>query len=242
MPRKPPPAITRPPYKRRDDPMRRSRPLPFFLRKRRQLRNLPLWAVLLLIGWVAISSVFLDRMSPTPENTHPLAGAEVTAPPGRVKAHVVRVADGDTLTARTRDGRQLKVRLARIDAPETGHGAKRPGQPFGEASTRSLQQLAGNSMVSLDCPETDRYQRHVCWVYAQGVDVNLEQVKRGMAWVYRPSRTSRHQLRALSPLIDAQDAAQKAGRGIWIDAHPTAPWDWRRDCWQAGKCGWRRKP
>jgi len=25
-------------------------------------------------------------------------------------------------------------------------------------------------------------------------------------------------------------------RGMWIDADPTAPWDWRRDCWQAGKC------
>jgi len=77
------------------------------------------------------------------------------------------VADGDTLTAQTSDGRRLKVRLARIDAPETGHGAKRPGQPFGEASTRSLRQLVSSGKVSLDCPETDRYQRHVCWVYAE---------------------------------------------------------------------------
>jgi len=36
--------------------------------------------------------------------------------------------------------------------------------------------------------------------------------------------------------VDAQDAARRAGRGMWIDADPTAPWDWRRDCWQAGKC------
>jgi len=216
--------------------MRRSRSPSRFLRKRRQLRRLPLWAVLLLIGWVA-ALAWLDRDSAPASGTLPPARASVaTAPSGSFKAHVVRVADGDTLTAETSDGRQIKVRLARIDAPETGHGAKRPGQPFGEASTHSLRQLVGNSAVSLDCPETDRYQRHVCWVYADGVDVNLEQVKRGMAWVYRPPRASRRELLALSPLIDAQDAARRAGRGMWIDADPTAPWDWRRDCWQAGKC------
>jgi len=216
--------------------LRRSRLLSRFLRKRRQLRRLPLWAVFLLIGWVA-ALVWLDRDSASTSGTLPSARASVaTVPSGRFKAHVVRVADGDTLTAQTTDGQQIKVRLARIDAPETGHGAKRPGQSFSDASTRSLRQLVGNNTVSLDCPETDRYQRHVCWVYADGVDVNLEQVKRGMAWVYRPPRASRRELLALSPLMDAQDAARRAGRGMWIDADPTAPWDWRRDCWQTGKC------
>jgi len=216
--------------------MRRSRPFPRFLRKRRPLRRLPMWAVLFLIGWAA-TLTWLDRDSASIADTLTPARAEVsTAPSGRFKAHVVRVADGDTLTAQTNDGRQLKVRLARIDAPETGHGAKRPGQPFGEASTRSLRQLVDGANVTLDCPESDRYQRHVCWVYADGLDVNLEQVKRGMAWVYRPPRASRRELLALSPLMDAQNVARRAGRGMWIDADPTAPWDWRKDCWQAGRC------
>jgi len=217
--------------------MRRPRSFPRLPRKRRpSRRRLPLWAVFLLIGWMA-ALVWMDRDSAPISGTLPPASAGVaTVPSGRFKAHVVRVADGDTLTAQTTDGRQLKVRLARIDAPETGHGAKRPGQPFGEASTRSLRQLVSNGTVSLDCLETDRYQRHVCWVYADGMDVNLEQVKRGMAWVYRPPRASRRELLALSPLIDAQDAARRAGRGMWIDAESTAPWDWRRDCWQAGRC------
>jgi len=213
--------------------MRRSRSR--FLRKRRQFRRLRLWAVLLLIGWV-VALAWLDRDGAATSSMFPSAHAGVaTVPSGRFKARVVRVADGDTLTVQTSKGRQIKVRLARIDAPETGHG-KRPGQPFGEASTRSLRQLVGNNTVSLNCPEIDRYQRHVCWVYAGGVNVNLEQVKRGMAWVYRPPRASRRELQALSPLMDAQDAARRARRGMWIDADPTAPWNWRRDCWQAGKC------
>jgi len=214
--------------------MRRSRSR--FLRKRRQFRRLRLWAVLLLVGWVA-ALAWLDRDGASTSSTFPPARAGVAmVPSGRFKAHVVRVADGDTLTVQTSNGRQIKVRLARIDAPETGHGTKRPGQPFGEASTRSLRQLVGNNTVSLNCLETDRYQRHVCWVYAGGVNVNLEQVKRGLAWVYRPPRASRRELLALSPLMDAQDAARRARRGMWIDADPTAPWSWRRDCWQAGKC------
>jgi len=201
--------------------MRRSRSPFRFLRKRRQLRRLPLWAVLFLLGWVA-ALTWLDRDSAPTSGTLPSARASVaTVPSGRFKAHVVRVADGDTLSAQTTDGQHIKVsaqttdgqhikvRLAHIDAPETDHGAK---------------------------PETDRYQRHVCWVYAEGVNVNLEQVKRGMAWVYRPPRVSRRERRALSPLVDAQDMVRRAGRGMWIDADPTAPWDWRRDCWQAGKC------
>jgi len=51
-----------------------------------------------------------------------------------------------------------------------------------------------------------------------------------MAWVYRPPRASRRELLVLSPLMDAQDAARRVGRGMWIDADPTSPWDWRKDC------------
>jgi len=211
-----------------------------FLRKRRQIRRLPLWVILALIAWAA-TMTFLDRdTSSTSDTLLPVranASAPATVPVGQFPASVMRVADGDTLTAQTDDGRQLKVRLARIDAPETGHGDKRPGQPFGEASTRSLRQLVSGGSITLDCPEIDRYQRHVCWVFADGLDVNLEQVRRGMAWVYQPPRASRRERLALTPLMDAEDAARNAARGLWKGAEPTAPWDWRKDCWQAGKCG-----
>jgi len=213
----------------------KSRHPPRFLRKRRPLHRLPLWAVLLLLAW-ALAQALSDTDAPSTSHDPFPPASVLAAPPRRFEAQVVRVADGDTLTARTADGRTIKVRLARIDAPETGHGSKRPGQPFGEASTRSLRQLVSRGRVVLECPETDRYQRQVCWVFADRVDVNLEQVRRGMAWVYPPPRISRRERRTLAPLMDAQQAAQKAARGLWIEAEPVAPWDWRRQCWQARKC------
>jgi len=182
--------------------------------------------------------IVLDRDNALSAVPRP-ATARSAAPPalsGKFSARVVRVSDGDTLTVRTHHHRQIKVRLARIDAPETSHGTRRPGQPFGETATRSLRQLVGDGSIVLDCPETDRYQRHVCWVLAGAVNVNLEQVRRGMAWVYRPPRASKRELQALSPLLDAQETARQAARGLWSEAEPIAPWDWRRACWQAGKC------
>jgi len=215
----------------RNQHMRRSR----FLRKRRSFRRLPLWAVFLLMAAALIVTV-LDRESAS-NAVSSVRTRTLSIPTGRFEAHVVRVADGDTLTARTANGHPIKVRLARIDAPEARHGPKRPGQSFGDASTHSLRQLVSNGRIQLDCPETDHYQRHVCWVFADDVNVNLEQVRRGMAWVYRPSRrTSRREARMLAPLQEAQDAAKRARLGLWRDAEPAAPWDWRRECWQAGKC------
>jgi len=56
-----------------------------------------------------------------------------------VSGIVQKVSDGDTLTVLTANGTKLKVRLHGIDAPEPPHG-KLPGQPFGEASQKALEQ------------------------------------------------------------------------------------------------------
>jgi len=145
---------------------------------------------------------------------------------------VTRVSDGDTLTVRTAEGTQITVRLSGIDAPETGHGITRPGQPFGPHSRQSLHDMAHGKHAELECFESDRYQRNVCRVLINGLDVNAEQVQRGMAWVYRANRRYVRD----SSLYAIEDRAKAAGVGLWRSAHPVAPWDWRRDCWQHQKC------
>lgn len=43
-----------------------------------------------------------------------------------------------------------------------------------------------------------------------------------MAWVYdRYARPG-------SPLYALQKEAQEAKTGLWVDAQPVAPWDWRK--------------
>ena len=68
----------------------------------------------------------------------------------------------------------------------------------------------------------DRYQRIVARVKCAGVDVNAEQVNRGMAWVYRRYAKD-HDLYVL------EHGAKASKRGLWADSSPTPPWQWRKN-------------
>lgn len=127
---------------------------------------------------------------------------------------VVKIADGDTLTALSEQNRQLKCRLYGIDAPE-----KR--QAFGQASKISLAQLAFGRSAQIDIVGRDRYGRAICRVAVAGVDVNKEQIARGMAWMYRQYADDR-------AYSDAESVAQARRIGIWIEAQPVPPWTFRK--------------
>ncbi|WP_328700368.1 thermonuclease family protein [Caenimonas soli] len=110
--------------------------------------------------------------------------------------------------------RQLKVRLAQIDAPEKA-------QPFGQRAKMSLSTLCFGAWASIYTEAQDRYGRTVARVECRGHDANAEQVRRGMAWVY-----DRYAPRA-SPLHQVQAEARTARTGLWADKDPVAPWEWR---------------
>lgn len=133
---------------------------------------------------------------------------------------VVGVSDGDTLTV-LRGREEVRVRLAWVDAPETGHGKSRPGQPFGQAAKRSLSELCFGRQARIEVVGRDRYGRAVGHAMCEGRDANLEQVRRGMAWAY-----VRHHPPAA--IVQAEAEARAAGRGLWSDRGPVPPWEWRR--------------
>ena len=58
-------------------------------------------------------------------------------------------------------------------------------QPFGQRSKQSLSDLAYGRSVSIEWRKRDRYRRIVGKVFKGGRDVNLEQVRRGLAWHYK---------------------------------------------------------
>lgn len=129
---------------------------------------------------------------------------------------VVRIADGDTLTARCGElgeYTQLKVRLAEIDAPEKK-------QPFGQRSKESLSNLCFQAVATIKPQTIDRYGRTVARVECRGKDANLEQVRMGMAWAYTQYLTDR-------AVFDAEQAARIERAGLWLDEHPTPPWEFR---------------
>ena len=143
-------------------------------------------------------------------------GAHAQTTTGRV----VAVSDGDTLRVLVQGG-QLKVRLAEIDAPEVGHGKKKPAQPHGGDARRALSSLVFGQTVRVEQQDRDRYGRVVGRVFVGPVDVNAALVRDGWAWVYR--RYSRDP--SLPPL---EAAARAARRGLWAAPNPMPPWEWRR--------------
>jgi endonuclease YncB( thermonuclease family) len=133
---------------------------------------------------------------------------------------VVGIADGDTLTISDSSNAQRLVRLAGIDAPEHG-------QAFGAESEKHLTDLVLGENVNLDCSGEQSYGRLVCKVLlTNGEDVDLDQVKAGMAWDYKQylySQTPGDR----QAYAAAEDAARESRLGLWSDAHPVQPQDFR---------------
>jgi endonuclease YncB( thermonuclease family) len=169
------------------------------------------------------------RSAEFPHSRAPTALAVSGAARTELRGRVVSVTDGDTLTLLDAGRQQHRVRLADIDAPEMGHGSKRPGQPYGMASKKSLSDMAHGREVRATCRADDRYGRNVCRIYVAELDVNLEQVRRGMAWPY---------IKYLEDpsLLAIAERARQSRVGLWSGTSPSAPWDWRSLCWNGGMC------
>ena len=126
---------------------------------------------------------------------------------------VVRVKDGDSLVVDS-GGYRVDVRLAGIDAPESS-------QPSGDEARSALSSLVAGKEVELRLVGGDAYRRVVAHILVDGVDVNAEMVRRGLAWVPRDYDPPPHLLRQ-------EDEARAAGVGLWAEAEPTPPWVWRK--------------
>lgn len=137
-----------------------------------------------------------------------------------LKGQVIAVADGDTVTVLDADRQRHKIRLAGIDAPESR-------QAYGQRSRSSLKDLLDGRQVQVTYDKTDRYGRLVGKIELDGRDVNLEQLRRGLAWHYKKYEAEQS---AEDRLVyaQAQQQAQAARLGLWREAEPQAPWDYRQ--------------
>jgi endonuclease YncB( thermonuclease family) len=132
---------------------------------------------------------------------------------------VVGIEDGDTIMVLDDANRTYKIRLQGIDAPESG-------QAFGERSRQNLSEEVFDKQVAIEWSKRDRYGRIVGKVRLNGRDVCLQQIKAGMAWHYKYYQAEQSpEDRKL--YADAEDEARAIGRGLWADANPSPPWDFR---------------
>lgn len=130
------------------------------------------------------------------------------------QARVVGVADGDTITVL--DGTtQVRVRLNGVDCPE-----KR--QAFGARAKLLTAQLVFGKTVTVRPFGKDRYGRVLGEVVlADGRVLNRELVAAGMAWHY--TRYSKDET-----LADLEREARQRRVGLWSEARPVAPWEFRK--------------
>lgn len=125
-------------------------------------------------------------------------------------ATVASVHDGDTV--RLTSGQ--RVRLWGIDCPELK-------QAGGVQARDWLAKRCEGKPVVLVTHGEDRYGRILAVVQLRGEDLNAGLLRAGWAWWYRKYTPDAHDYEAL------ERTARTARVGLWREASPLAPWDWR---------------
>jgi endonuclease YncB( thermonuclease family) len=132
-----------------------------------------------------------------------------------ISGNVIAIRDGDTLTLVDKDKKRYRIRLAEIDAPERK-------QPYGTRSRNSLAEICFQKLAVVETTQTDSYGRVIGKVNCAGVDANVEQVRRGMAWVSASATLPN----SLLPEMEANARLRKLG--LWAGEKPEPPWEWRK--------------
>ena len=139
---------------------------------------------------------------------------------GTIAGNVVRVSDGDTLVVLDSNKVQYKIRLVGIDAPEKK-------QAYGKKSKENLSDLVAGKFVVVEYDKLDRYQRILGKILLNSKDMNLEQIKSGMAWHYKKYQKEQSQSDRML-YSEAEVDAISAKRGLWYDPSPIPPWEYRK--------------
>jgi len=145
---------------------------------------------------------------------------------------VTRVYDGDTVKAETPEI-VLYIGLVGIDAPEVCVGKGRQGQPFGEAAKKYLESLVLNKTVVVEGYGTLPYpdKNLISVIYLDGMNVNLEMVKHGMAEVQKEDLPKGFDIH---PYLEAEQEARRVKNGMWVLKEKyQSPKEWRKK--QGGK-------
>jgi endonuclease YncB( thermonuclease family) len=138
-----------------------------------------------------------------------------------LQGRVVAIADGDTITVVEASLKQHRVRLAGIDAPERR-------QPYSNRSKLALSALVMGKSVTVDWTKVDRYQRLIGVVRQGNDDAGLVLLRAGLAWHYKAYvREQSPQDRKL--YSEAEQQARSARLGLWSDAAPQPPWEFRHE-------------
>jgi endonuclease YncB( thermonuclease family) len=133
--------------------------------------------------------------------------------PKEFSAKVVKILDGDTFDVLDSVNRVSRIRMNGIDAPEKK-------QAYGSKSRETLSNLCFGKKIKVRVYSLDRNKRLIADSYINGRSLSHTMVAEGMAWHFRKYSSD-------TSLAHAEALARAARRGLWADASPQAPWDYR---------------
>jgi len=132
------------------------------------------------------------------------------SPTGRV----IKIVDGDTYDILI-NGKQLRIRMDGIDAPERG-------QPYSKISKEYLGRLCDGETIRLEIKSKDRFGRTVAKSWVSGNrELGAEMIRAGMAWHFKKYSDDIR-------LGKLEQQARQERVGLWADPKPIAPWDYRK--------------
>jgi micrococcal nuclease len=140
---------------------------------------------------------------------------------------VISAHDGDTITAKDKQGNKFNIRFAVVDANEDSNHLRQSG---GEQATNYLRSiLPVGSKVSLQFTGNTSHNRTVATVYKGGVNINLAMVKAGHA-VVDPRYLKQIPRELQDSYLDHEAFAKRQKLGRWGNKAWSAeyPWEFRR--------------
>ena len=142
-------------------------------------------------------------------------------------AKVVHIIDGDTIDVLDGNNQKLRIRLLAIDTPELK-------QHFGYESFFYLNKILNGKFVTIiSSPDKNKpytlgyYKRIIGKVVLNGKDINLEMIKKGMAWHFKKYKKNQPRGERHSYNI-AENEAREKKIGLWFEENPLPPWKWRK--------------
>ena len=180
---------------------------------RQDRQRITIGGVLLVVAGL-VAMAILDPVKPP--TSEPATRPKPTSPPSASwSGRCVGVSDGDTISV-MHDGVEVRIRLNGIDCPEKD-------QAFASVARKFTSDAVLGRDITVSPTDEDQYGRTVADVMMpDGHSLNEALVAAGMAWWYRYHAPDDARLEAL------ETEARRARVGLWADANPTPPWDFRR--------------
>lgn len=136
-----------------------------------------------------------------------------------LQVRVVEVQDGKTIIVENTK-RRFKIVLKGADAPELD-------QPAGDVARQHLADLVLYKEVAVEATGLGADSLVIAKVFSAGVDISQQMIRDGVAWYDRSYQNEMSEVERRL-YVESEQAARSERRGIWQDAQPTPPWEWRQ--------------